>query len=441
MAINAENVTVTTTTAGAQTIDLGKDPIHTSTLVALSGTYTGLTLTFQGSVDGTVFENIYAIDMSAGIPVAGGTTISSSDNSSSAYKFDSAGFVAIRMNITALTTVTSLKFVPYSCSTVGAPVLYSSSAGGTFSGVQTFAAGITFSGATGVNLVKMPDNLADAISIQEGTNKYLTFVTTDGSELISALKNITLSNATTPTLLLDVGMTNTGFIGIKGKTSGMFKLTTADATAQTLTVSVAAQTVGAATYTIPDAAGAAQTFVTLALAQTLTNKTLTAPVINGATAASGNFDLSGSTGTFLSSTGINTLGGNVLAQKGIRVTTNGATAITTTRAVTSSDSLGVFTVSQAAAYTITVAAPAAAGERYLLQLVAPGANDVSIVATGCTFEGTITIDAATIPATGTTLKFASGAAVLGDNIELVSTSTTKFLVRAIASGAGGITIA
>ncbi len=45
--------------------------------------------------------------------------------------------------------------------------------------------------------------------------------------------------------------------------------------------------------------------------QVLTNKTLTAPIINGATSASGNFDLSGSSGTFKSSTGNNTLGGSV----------------------------------------------------------------------------------------------------------------------------------
>lgn len=120
--------------------------------------------------------------------------------------------------------------------------------------------------------------------------------------------------------------------------------------------------------------------------------------------------------------------------------TSGATAITTTRPVTSADSGGIFTVAQSSAYTITVAAPAGAGERYVFQCVSPGAFDVSIVATGCTFEGTITIDASTIPATGATLKFANGAAVLGDNIELISTSATKFFVRAIASGAGGITI-
>lgn len=132
--------------------------------------------------------------------------------------------------------------------------------------------------------------------------------------------------------------------------------------------------------------------------------------------------------------------GGVAGIQGAVVKQSGAVAITTTRAVTRADSGGVFTVAQSSAYTITVATPTSAGERYQFQLVSPGAFDVSLVATGCTFEGTITIDGATIPSTGSTLKFASGAAVLGDNIELISTSTSKFLVRAIGSGAGGITI-
>lgn len=50
--------------------------------------------------------------------------------------------------------------------------------------------------------------------------------------------------------------------------------------------------------------------VTVGGTQTLTAKTLTAPVLNGATSASGNFDLSGSSGTFKTSTGVSTFGGS-----------------------------------------------------------------------------------------------------------------------------------
>lgn len=132
------------------------------------------------------------------------------------------------------------------------------------------------------------------------------------------------------------------------------------------------------------------------------------------------------------------------AVQGLRVASAGATAITTTRAMTLADSGGVFTVAQSSAYDIDLPSPTTgAGFHAIFQLVSPGANNVTITVAGsaATFEGTITIDGATIPATGSTLTFATGASVLGDNIEVWSTSTSKYFVRAIASGAGGITIA
>jgi len=41
---------------------------------------------------------------------------------------------------------------------------------------------LTFNAATGSNSILLVDNLADALSVAQSTNKYLTFVTTDGSE-------------------------------------------------------------------------------------------------------------------------------------------------------------------------------------------------------------------------------------------------------------------
>ena len=64
---------------------------------------------------------------------------------------------------------------------------------------------------------------------------------------------------------------------INGKTSGSTKYTTADATAQAVTVFTAAQTTGAATLTIPDQAGTSRNFVFDTSTQTLSNKTFTAP--------------------------------------------------------------------------------------------------------------------------------------------------------------------
>lgn len=179
---------------------------------------------------------------------------------------------------------------------------------------RTFAGTLTWAGLTGANKVAVPDNLADAWSVKEGSNFVLTVCTTDAAELVNFTYNVSLINATTPTLTLETGKTNTGAVIIKGKTSGQLKFTTADATAQTVTVTAAAQTSGASTWTLPDAAGVAQSFVTLALTQELTNKTLTAQVVKTGLTASGAAanDFSASTGTFLTSTGTNTLGGNTL---------------------------------------------------------------------------------------------------------------------------------
>ena len=67
---------------------------------------------------------------------------------------------------------------------------------------------------------------------------------------------------------------SSGIVQMNGVTTGAFKLTTPDATGQTVTLQPAAQTSGAATFTLQDAAGVNQTIATIAQAQTFTNKTL-----------------------------------------------------------------------------------------------------------------------------------------------------------------------
>ncbi len=72
---------------------------------------------------------------------------------------------------------------------------------------------LAFSGVTGANTITFPDNLADALSLVEGSNKYLTFVTTNGSEL-TAIK----SPAATGVTSNGGGITATA--GTAGTTSG-----------------------------------------------------------------------------------------------------------------------------------------------------------------------------------------------------------------------------
>jgi hypothetical protein len=130
---------------------------------------------------------------------------------------------------------------------------------------------------------------------------------------------------------------------------------------------------------------------------------------------------------------------------GLQTVSDGAAAIAAARTMTLADSGGVFSVSQAGAYDIDLPSPVSGpGCRYLFYLGTAAANSVTITVLGAaaTFVGTIVNDVTSVlPATGSTLTFVTGTAALGDTIEIVSISTTLYLVRAVSSTAGGITIA
>lgn len=121
-----------------------------------------------------------------------------------------------------------------------------------------------------------------------GGNLVASTISDDGTTItlgtdVSATGTVTSDDATTPAFIIASGNTNTGYIDVFGKTSGKIRITTADATAQTINITAAAQTSGASTITIPDLAGASTGLATTTVAQTLTNKTLTAPVLNTGT--------------------------------------------------------------------------------------------------------------------------------------------------------------
>ncbi len=97
------------------------------------------------------------------------------------------------------------------------------------------AAGITlptveFNGATTLNKLIVPDNLADALSIVEGANKYLTIVTTNSGEKVQVNKPVELTSAgaaalavgrqgaTNPALLVDAS-TGTSVTGLSVKSA------------------------------------------------------------------------------------------------------------------------------------------------------------------------------------------------------------------------------
>jgi hypothetical protein len=80
---------------------------------------------------------------------------------------------------------------------------------------------VTYNGATTVNKIIVPDNLADALSIVEAANKYITIVTTNGAEGVTFGKAVTLSStlAVTGVATLAGNVANTAGVGITGTAS------------------------------------------------------------------------------------------------------------------------------------------------------------------------------------------------------------------------------
>lgn len=120
------------------------------------------------------------------------------------------------------------------------------------------------------------------------------YVGTDGILRNSAGNSYSTSNSITNVTITDPGVTGATLTLDTGST-----LATSGAYSITLTATASTA------VTLPTSG----TLATRAGSETLTNKTLTAPVINGATSASGNFDLSGSSGTTKTTTGTTTIGG------------------------------------------------------------------------------------------------------------------------------------
>lgn len=259
-----------------------------------------------------------------------------------------------------------------------------------------------------------------------------TFITSTGANTLSGVT--TINDATTPSLTTASGKTNTGFVQINGKTSGGMKFLPADASAQTVTVALAAQTVGAATLTIPDQAGTARNLVTDTGTQTLSNKTLVAPALG--TPASGT--LTSVTGLPLSTGVTGTLAAtNFPALTGDATTTAGSLAVTVgkvngvafsglaTGLVKNTTTTGVPSIATSG----TDYAPATSGSSILYGNGSGGFSNVT-VGTGLTFTtGTLTATGGgtgTVTNTGGTLT--ANMLVLGagtNDIKVVNGFTTN----------------
>ena len=180
-----------------------------------------------------------------------------------------------------------------------------------------------------------------------------------------------------------------------------------------------------------DAAGPL-TLTSALSAVTLTSTALISPTAIAITATSGGITMTaGNLGINMSTTGQTQLDG----------ATFNAAAIAAVTGVTSAQSGTWFTVAQTSAYAITLPTPPTAGLYYKFAVITAGAFAVTISNGSAHLFGTIVNDVTSVlPATGTTLTLVSGAAAVGDTIEIYGLDATHYLVKAVASAAGGITI-
>lgn len=142
----------TGTLSAAGSVTLTKPQAETLALVQISGTHAGFTFVLEGSIDGTNYVAVAAIDAATGQIVTG--TISPAENASAVWKVPAEGFARIRLRLTAISTG-SVSVAIVSSSYVGLPISYinnaSSQVAGTLSskGVAGTDSTLPITGAAG----------------------------------------------------------------------------------------------------------------------------------------------------------------------------------------------------------------------------------------------------------------------------------------------------
>lgn len=167
------------------------DP-NTMAMVTVGGSFTGGTLNVQGMGPGTtgLWKKLGMRNRTAsGSQLAGSDSIA--DNTTTDYEVDCRGmkYIAVFFSAGTITSgkveVTSGNTTDFGIGITEFRTVAITSSTGTF----------TFTGGSGTNILAIPDNLADSLSVAEGANEYLTFVTTNGAEAINVKKTFLVTAA------------------------------------------------------------------------------------------------------------------------------------------------------------------------------------------------------------------------------------------------------
>lgn len=367
------------TTTGSVT--LTKPATDTMATLAVDGTYGTLAFVVEGTIDGTNWSGIAAVRYDTGAVVTG--SIAPADNTEQIWKVPSEGLIGVRARVTAIASGAA-NFVINSRSYVGLPFALS---------------GVTST----VGSVALLDNAT--LAFGTGTDISMTW---DGTKFAVT--------QAAPNSAIHWGVDGAGidhtFFGDTASTSVVW-----DQSADSLIFN------GAARLVFTGTTGQPEIHLTDNLADALS------------------IEISGSTDLLTFTTTDNA---ECVSPIGLRTRQSTAVAITGATALKLSDSGGIFTVAQSSAYDIDLPSPTSGpGCRYFFSLTAPGAFNVTVTVLGgaATFVGSVITEGQIVVATGSTLTFASGVAVLGDSIEIQSIATNLYHVRAVSSILNGITIA
>lgn len=182
MHLNTGTITATGSGSGVTVSSLEGYGPESKAVVAVSGTYTSPTVVVEKKLRGGSAWLPVAMQDEKTRAVSNGSASVTTDTTTS-WRVDLAGAGAVRVYCSAGSGLTmAVEIATGAVEEFGGsvPAVYTAA-----SGSQSFAGGIAFTGATTVNTVSIPDNLADALNVTEGSNSYLKVTTTNGSEGIA----------------------------------------------------------------------------------------------------------------------------------------------------------------------------------------------------------------------------------------------------------------
>jgi hypothetical protein len=187
----------------AQNTPIGPD---TAAVVGLSGTHSGASVAVEGRIgSGSVWYPIGTVTGDTFAPT-NGDAYALGANESVALRGNVAGYSELRARLTAIGSGSVAAEV--TTQPAGSVAGSGGTVIATIPATATFSGGITFNGTTGNNVLSIPDNLADALNIKEGSNSYIQIVSTDGSEAVQIKKNLALASDASAAQAIAAGTTN-----------------------------------------------------------------------------------------------------------------------------------------------------------------------------------------------------------------------------------------